>query len=151
MPITELVSRLALQHVTWGLDRTAPGLRLVFDPPPRAGLIGDVIEATPWLLAIAYGRHTGHALAVCDACGATSMLALRTPSGATLGRPGPQGGKPAPWPACLDSRCTGRRVVDDLDREGVAADRRPPAIGRPPKPERPRGLPWPTDPTYRGG
>lgn len=141
-----VLAELRRLGISFALDRAAPRARLVFSSAPPAQLIGDLIEATPWLLAVALGRHTGHALAMCDRCGMVSMLALRTSSGATLGLPGPQGGKPAPWPACLLSPpCDGRRRIWTPGRRGVALDRRPPAIPRPPQPERQPGLPWPTD------
>ena len=148
---TSVLSELRHLGVVLDLDRRAPRPVLTFTPAPPAELIGDLIDATPWLLHVALGRYTGHALALCDTCAEPSMLAVRTTSGAILGQPGPQGGKPAPWPACLDSRCRGRRRISDADREGVALDRRPPAIPRAPRPARPPGLPWPTDETYRGG
>jgi hypothetical protein len=151
VPITWLVEHLRQLGVSIDLDHRAARPVLVLTPAPPPELIGDLIDATPWLLHVALGRYTGHALAVCDTCAEPSMLAVRTPSGATLGQPGPQGGKPAPWPACLDERCRGRRRISDADREGVAVDRRPPAIPRAPRPEPAPGLPWPTDPTYRGG
>jgi hypothetical protein len=148
---SSLLTELRHLGVRFDLDRHAPRLSLVFDPTPPAELIGDLLDATPWLLHVALGRYSGHALATCDTCGEPSMLAVRVASGAVLGQPGPQGGKPAPWPACLDSRCPGRRRISDADREGVTHERRPPAIGRAPRPDPPPGLPWPTDPTYRGG
>ena len=149
--LLDLLDHLRSAGVAFDLDRSASHLVLTFSPQPPAQLIGDLTDHAAMLIAIAVGRYSGHAPAVCDACGDVTLIALRTTSGATLGRAGPQGGKPAPWPSCLDSRCAGRRVVRDVDREGVAAVK-PPAIPRAPKPAPSGvGLPWPTDPSYRGG
>jgi hypothetical protein len=136
--------------ITFDLDRTARRPVLAFSRALPVQLIGDTVELTPWLLAVALGRYTGHALAVCDACGALSMLSVVTASGATYGEAGPRGGKPAPWPTCLLSPpCTGRRRISVADLDGIER-RKAPAIGRPPQPPRPAGLPWPTDAAYRG-
>ena len=146
-----LLADLREAGVAFDLDRSAPWLRLAFNPRPPRRLIDDLTEHASWLLAVAVGRYSGHAPAACSVCGDVSLISLRTTTGAVRGQPGPQGGKPAPWPACLDSRCTGSRVVADVDRVGVAPIR-PPAIPRAPKVEAPRsGLPWPSDPSYRGG
>lgn len=119
--LIEVLDALGLAGVAFDLDPSKPTPVLVFEPaltPEAEALIEPVrLELT----YVALGRYSGHAPAVCDACGWVSMLSVVNSSGTTRGAPS------VGWPRCLDARCSGRRVIRERDRFGVRRLRHRPA------------------------
>lgn len=116
LTLLEVIDALRAKAVSFTLEPERSGAESLTFNPALTTEAAELIEPwRVWLWHVADGRRTGHAPAVCDVCGEVSFLSVVTSSGTSRWAPS------VGWPRCVSTaRCTGHRMIREVDRFGVA-------------------------------